>query len=74
VIEELIFIGDNFYMESGTAMSSIYKVNGERFDYGFLQRDLAAGKSFFIRPATKEELSHFKQVLQEIILINTLRE
>ncbi len=31
----IIFIGEKFYMESRTTMSSLYTENGERYDYGF---------------------------------------
>lgn len=55
---ELFFIGDNFYLKSGTEMSSIY-ITGthERFDWGFVKVALEEGKNIFIRPATKDEMN-----------------
>lgn len=52
---ELIYIGDDFYWQSQTTMSCIYSVSGERYDWGFVQRDLRDGKPVNIRPATAEE-------------------
>lgn len=69
---ELIFIGDDFYLQSGTSMSCIYTVDGHRYDWGFVQRDLRAGKSITIRPATVEELQPYIQHLNEIRRINEL--
>lgn len=65
---ELIFIGDKFYNESGSIMSSIYTVDGERSDWGFVQIALSAGKSVHIRPATKDELLPYNLKLAEIKL------
>lgn len=54
---ELFFIGENFYWETGTIMSSIYEVRTyKRYDWGFVNRDLREGKKVNIRPATKEEM------------------
>ena len=64
---ELFYIGDDFYPKSGTVMSSIYTVEGRfRFDWGFVQRDLASGKSVTIRPATPEEMKWAQAKLTEI--------
>jgi hypothetical protein len=53
----LIFIGDEFYSESGTSMSSIYVENTwERSDFGFVSVALRAGNTVNIRPATDAEL------------------
>lgn len=53
---ELVYIGQDFYSRSKTMMSSIYKTTGERYDYGFLQRDLEAGAEIHIRQATGAEM------------------
>jgi len=63
---ELIYIGEKFYFESNTVMSSIYTTRGERYDWGFMQRDLANNKSIHIRPATKEEILVFEGKLLSI--------
>lgn len=39
----LYYIGDNFYSESGTMMSSIYHSTGERSDWGDVQCMLRDG-------------------------------
>lgn len=55
---KLFYIGDNFYWNSGTSMSSIYEINtGVRYDWGYVQRDLSNGQTVNIRPANKEELA-----------------
>jgi hypothetical protein len=63
----LIYIGDKFYHESKTFMSSIYKVNYERYDYGFLQRDLEIGEEIHIRQANPSELKYFESRLKELL-------
>lgn len=71
----LFFIGDYFYTQSGTFMSPIY-VEGtwERFDWGFVQRDLRAGKKVNIRPATDAELGQAYRMLQELKERNERRQ
>jgi len=59
-ITKLIFIGDDFYNASRTMMSPIYAETGERYDWGFVNRDLQAGKKVHIRPATADELRKYQ--------------
>jgi hypothetical protein len=61
----LIFIGNDFYFESGTMMSCIYTEDGNRYDWGFVQRDLSEGKTVTIRSATDAELGFYYKKLQE---------
>ena len=63
---ECIFIGDRFYIESGSIMSSLYKVKGERTDWGLVSNALNNGKSVNIRPATINELEQYTKMLNEI--------
>lgn len=63
---ELIYIGDRFYYESKTVMSSIYNINGHRSDWGFVQIALRDGESVHIRPATQEELISYERQLENI--------
>lgn len=63
---ELIYIGDRFYSESGTEMSSIYDVSGRRQSWGLVKAALRNGESVSIRPATKVELVPYEQRLEEI--------
>ena len=66
---KLIFIGDRFYSESKTMMSSIYDIHGNRQDWGFVSEALENGQSvhiyIHIRPATKSELAHYEKMLEE---------
>jgi hypothetical protein len=67
-IIELVYIGEEFYTLSKTAMSSIYVIeDGQftRYDYGFLRRDLVLGHEFHIRQATPEEKGIFSAKLVE---------
>jgi hypothetical protein len=61
-----IYIGDHFYTESGTMMSSIYDEQGNRQDWGKVQMALKNDESVNIRPATREERERFKQKLEKI--------
>lgn len=63
---KLIYIGDKFYWQSGTMMSSIYSETGQRYDWGFVQRDLAEGKTVTIRPASAEEFREYQIHLDKI--------
>lgn len=63
---ELIFIGDHFYSESGSWMSSIYHLDGRRSDWGKVNVALREGRDVHIRPATDEELEHYEKQLVEI--------
>ncbi|HUU90512.1 MAG TPA: hypothetical protein VM238_04800 [Phycisphaerae bacterium] len=51
----LIYIGEHFYLDSGTAMSSIYTEDGQRMDWGFVQIELERGEDVHIRQATADE-------------------
>ena len=62
----IIYIGDNFYCESVSAMSSLYTESGERYDFGFMQRDLRDGKEIHIRQATIAERNHYEARLNEL--------
>lgn len=70
---EVVYIGDNFYRDSGTMMSPIYKKEGKkymRFDWGFLQIALSKGENVKIRQATRKEMIHFKTMLADNLLRN----
>lgn len=62
---ECFFIGNRFYSESGTMMSSIYKISRERYDFGSMERDLSAGCNIMIRPASEDELQWAKSELRK---------
>jgi len=68
----LYFIGEGFYWESGTAMSSIYvEGTNERYDWGFVQVALAERKNVTIRPANAEEM---KAAMDKLSSIRARRE
>jgi hypothetical protein len=55
----LIYIGKDFYWESGTMMSSLYDESGKRMDWGFVGIALERGEEVHIRQATPEEKEPF---------------
>ena len=63
---KLIFIGDDFYMKSGSMMSPIYTEDGLRYDWGFVNVDLREGRTVEIRPATNNELEFYQKKLKEM--------
>ena len=65
----LVFVGNKFYRESGTVMSSIYQeVAGKlsRANFGFVERALENGEEVHIRPANKSELAWAEKKLEEL--------
>ena len=62
---KLVYVGD-FYFRSKTFMSCIYTEEGERYDWGFVQRDLAKGETVTIRQATPEETMSYVDRLVEL--------
>jgi hypothetical protein len=63
---KLIYIGEDFYWESGTAMSSIYTEDGQRSDWGFVTIALQGGEHVEIRPATSDEIAFYAARLSDI--------
>jgi hypothetical protein len=63
----LIWIGDHFYRESSTVMSSIYEVDGTRSDWGKIQLALINGEEVHIRQATKKERDRYEAQLLNLI-------
>lgn len=64
----LIYIGRDFYLKSGTIMSSIYGEGGERWDWGKVQIALDNGHYVHIRPATEDEMEHAYTKLGELLM------
>lgn len=60
---KLVYIGDKFYHESGTMMSSLYTEDGQRSDWGFVNIALRRGEEVQIRQATSEELERYEKRL-----------
>jgi hypothetical protein len=60
---ELIYIGDHYYEQSRSMMSPIYTIRGERYDWGYIQIDLANGHEVSIRQATPMERAFYDNLL-----------
>lgn len=71
---DLIYIGDHFYIQSGTMMSSLYTTQGNRFDWGLVQVALQRGHLINIRPATDAERAFYDQKLAELLKQMDARE
>ncbi len=62
----LFYVGQDFYLGSGTMMSSIYEVGSlKRYDWGLVQSALRYGNSVNLRPATKEEMDWARKQLEQ---------
>lgn len=64
--KEIVFIGNEFYYESGTMMSCVYEKTNDKYkrtDWGFIQIALEEGYDINMRPATEEEMKMFKEKL-----------
>lgn len=67
-----IYIGDRFYWDSGTSMSSLVRITfdldgrmrGHRFDWGDVTQALKRGEEVHIRPATASELRKAEETLE----------
>lgn len=46
------YFGDKYYHQSSTMMSSLYTDKGDRYDWGFLQRDVSNGEDVVVKKAT----------------------
>ncbi len=65
-VVKVIFIGSHFYDDSGSRMSSVYREDWTRYDFGFMQCDLRDGKDVVIRQATPMEVAYYDAQLAEI--------
>lgn len=67
----LIYIGNEFYLKSGTMMSCIYENGvtgtGGRWDWGMVERFLREGHIVHIRPATVVEKRPYLRLLEKIL-------
>jgi len=63
---KLVYIGDHFYPESGSIMSSIYTEDGRRSDWGQVQMALKRGESIEIRQSTLNERKPYEEELTQI--------
>jgi len=51
----LVYMGDDLYSRSGSALSSIYTEDGRRSDWGVVEVALREGEEINIRQGTEEE-------------------
>lgn len=58
------YFGDKYYNESGTTMSSLYTEKGERYDWGFLRRDVENGEDVVVRKATPDMIKWADNILE----------
>lgn len=63
---KLVYIGDHFYSESGSMMSSIYEEDGSRSDWGKVEIALARGEEVKIRQATMRERDFYEARLSRM--------
>lgn len=66
---QVIYLGDHFYQQSKSLMSSLYTDDGRRFDLGGIKCALSNGQSVNIRPATQAELEIYEAKF--LVLQNT---
>lgn len=73
---KLFYIGDEFYWESGTVMSSLYNVDTkERWDWGKVQLFIRSeNNEVLIRPANEEEMKWAKNKLANIKIRRSCEE
>lgn len=63
---KLVYIGDHFYAESSSIMSSIYTEDGCRSDWGQVQMALKRGESVEIRQSTLNERKPYEKKLAQL--------
>jgi hypothetical protein len=66
MIIKLVYIGEDYYRESHTIMSSIYTEDGERFDWVMVTEALSRADEVHLRPARKSERLLYARQLREI--------
>lgn len=59
----LIYIGKDYYWNSGTVMSSLVGEQGQREDWSTVEQALRDGNAVTIRPATPVEIKWADSVL-----------
>jgi len=67
----LVFIGNKFYIKSGTTMSSIYEIDSDgniinRSDWGKVQKTLSNKEPVHIYPANDAQMVWAYKMLEEL--------
>ena len=60
------FLGDKYYHASGSMIGVLYTEGGYRYDWGFLQQDVAHGIEVLVKPATPDLIKWADEKLAEI--------
>lgn len=58
------YFGDKYYERSGTMMGVLYTEKGERYDWGFVQRDISNGEEVLVKQATSEMIKWADEQLE----------
>ena len=58
------YFGDKYYERSGTMMGVLYTEKGERYDWGFVQRDISNGEEVLVKQATSEMIKRADEQLE----------
>lgn len=67
---KVVYIGRDFYIKSGTYMSSVYElVDGQlfRIDWGFIEVALRDGREVHIMQANQEQMDWANKKLKNIL-------
>ena len=64
-MKHVFYFGDKYYEKSGTRMGVLYTEHGQRYDWGFLQRDVAKGEEVIIKKATAKMIEWADSQLQK---------
>lgn len=59
------YFGDKYYDKSGTMLGVLYTDKGERYDWGFLQRDVENGEDVVVRKATSDMIQWAENRLEQ---------
>ena len=60
------YFGDKYYNDSGSMMGVLYTEKGERYDWGFLQRDVGEGEEVVVKKATPEMIKWADETLEKL--------
>lgn len=64
---EVIFLGSEFYRDSGTRLGNLYTTSGKRMDMAKIEALALQGNTITIRPATLAEKQPYTDRLVEIL-------
>lgn len=64
-MKKVYYFGEDGYNQTGTLLGVMYKENGDRYDFGFLRRDLENGEEITIKQATPTMVSWMNMKIEE---------